>query len=387
MNRPRIFLSISKIEEESAERMIRGVLQNQKLRRTWDFYWDEANRLAAEPEMLGRGKWDGVISRHTTAAIVDVCKRLKIPLVDLNDCPPFPRIPKVRPDNPKVGRLGAEHLLSRGFHHFAFVGFHNAEWSTQRLDGFSARLREAGRQPVIFESLFEPACSPEWTSSETAALMEWLRTLRHPLGIMACNDLRAIQIEDACRKLRLRVPEDVAVLGVNDNEIRCELAHPALSSINIGQHQMGMRAAQILQELLAGDMVPAPETLLDPLGIIMRQSTDILAIQHPKLTGALKYIHAHACKGITVSAVSNHTGIARTQLETVFRKLLGRSPGAEIRQVQLAKIRELLLGTDLTVKAISEKTGFRHAEYLNVFFKRATGETPGQYRERMREIA
>lgn len=386
MNRPRIFLSISKIEEESAERMIRGVVQDQKLQRTWDFYWDESNRLALDPGMLERATWHGVISRHTTKSIVEVCKRLKIPLVDLNDCEVFPGIHKIRPDNHRVGRLGADHLLSRGFHHFGFVGFHNTHWSTERRDGFAERLREADREPVLHETVFEPACSPEWVSSETAGLMEWLRPLPRPLGLMACNDLRAIQILDACRRLRLRVPEDVAVLGVNDNDIRCELAHPALSSINIGQHQMGMRAAEVLHTMLAGENLPEWETLIDPLGVVTRQSTNIVYIKHPKLAGALEFIHAHAVEGITVSAVSRHTGIARTQLETLFRRVLGRSPGAEIRRVQLEKIRELLLGTDLTVKAIAEKTGFRHAEYLNVFFKRATGETPGQYRDRMREI-
>jgi LacI family transcriptional regulator len=195
--------------------------------------------------------------------------------------------------------------------------------------------------------------------------------------------MSGLQVMAAAQIAGVLVPEEVAILGANNDAIRCELAYPPLSSVAANPFQSGYRAAEMLDQLMNG-AYPNPDYVrIDPLGVVTRHSTDVLAIEDKNVAAALSYIREHACAGIAVEQVLKHAAASRSQLEKKFRKHLGRSPQAEIRRVQVARIRQLLIETDFPLKKIAELTGFEHVEYMCVLFKRLTGMTPGACRKKL----
>jgi LacI family transcriptional regulator len=331
--------------------MLKGIAHFERTHHTWTAFHDDQAISVVDPQWIRGKKWQGIISRHTTPLLAQTCLELGIPLVDLNDVEPFPGIPKIRPDNVGIGHLGAEHFIERGYQKFGFCGFANNLWSRERRDGFV----EAD--------------------------------LPKPIGVMACVDLRAQQLVSAAVGAGVLVPEEVAILGANNDTIRCELSDPALSSVAPNAFQSGYRAAALLRDLLAGKKPKVMEQRVEPLGVVTRHSTDILAVEDRNVAAALSFIREQACRGITVDQVLQHAHASRSQMERKFRQHIGRSPQSEIRRVQLRKIRQLLLETDFPLKRIAELTGFEHMEYMCVLFKRMTGSSPGIYRVKMQDKA
>jgi LacI family transcriptional regulator len=376
-----LLVFLTRFEESMA--MLKGIANYERTHQLWAAFHDDQARAETEPHWLRSKKWHGVISRHTTPGLVKVCAELKIPLVDLNDIPPYPGVPKIRPDNVSLGHLGAEHFLERGHQRFGFAGFSNDGWSCERRDGFVEALRLAGRECDVFDVNYPGDLTPVWDVEQITALAGWLKRIPKPAGIMACMDLRAQQIISAAQDSDILVPEEIAVLGVNNDPIRCELTYPPLSSVVPNAFQSGYRAAEVLAEMLAGRKPKNYDQRIEPIGVVTRPSTDALAIDDRNVAAALSFIRQHAYQGITVDEVVRHAHASRSQLEKKFRHHLGRSPQAEIRRVQVGKIRQLLIETDFPLKKIAELTGFEHVEYMCVLFKRLTGDSPGIYRKKM----
>jgi len=380
--RPQVLLVLlTRFEECMA--MLKGIAHYERTHQIWSAFHDDEARAETDPHWLRSKKWDGVISRHTTPALVQRCKELKIPLVDLNDVDPFPGVPKIRPDNVALGHLGAEHFIERGFHHFGFAGFSNSGWSCERRDGFVEALQLAGRSCDVFDVNYPGDLTPFWDVEQITALAAWLKRLPKPAGVMGCMDMRAQQIISAAEAGDILVPEEVAILGANNDTSRCELAYPPLSSVAPNAFRSGYCAAETLAEMLAGQKPRNLDQRIEPLGVVTRPSTDVLAINDRNVASALSFIRERACHGITVDQVVKHAFASRSQLEKKFRRHLGRSPQAEIRRVQVAKIRQLLLETDFPLKRVAELTGFEHVEYMCVLFKRLTGDSPGMHRKKM----
>ena len=380
--KPQVLLVfLTRFEECTA--MLKGVAHYERTHRPWAAFLDDEARAEHDPRWLRSKKWHGFISRHTTAPLVKECAKLKLPLVDLNDTPTFPGVPKIRPDNVGAGHLGAEHFLERGYTSLGFCGFKNHGWACERRDGFAEAARLAGHRAEIFDVDYPGDLTPFWDTNQTNALATWLRGLRKPVGVMACNDMRGLQVIAAAQQAGLLVPEEVAVLGVNNDTIRCELAYPPLSSVATNAFHSGYQAAEMLAQLMNGGAADPLDRRLEPLEVVTRHSTDVLAIDDKNVAAALSYIRERACHGLTVDAVLKHAFVSRSQLEKKFRRYLGRSPQAEIRRVQVAKIRQLLFETDFPLKKIADLTGFEHVEYMCVVYKRLTGEAPGAYRRRV----
>ena len=219
---------------------------------------------------------------------------------------------------------------------------------------------------------------------ENLRLVSWLRGLSNPLAVMACNNLRAQQIVNAAQAADLLIPEEVAVLGANDEDHRCELPYPPLSSVATNPFQSGYRSAEVMDALLRGEDLSDLDERIEPVGIVTRQSTDVLAIDDRNVAKALSYIRERACLGLSVDEVVAHAAASRSQLEKRFRRYIGRSPQAEIRRVQVARMKQLLFETDFPLKRIADLTGFEHIEYMSVVFKRLVGVSPGAYRTRMK---
>jgi LacI family transcriptional regulator len=362
--------------------MLKGIAQYERTHQVWTPFHDDEARAETEPRWLRSKKWNGVISRHTTPALVASCAELGIPLVDLNDTPPFPGVPKIRPDNVAIGHMGAEHLAERGYRHYGFCGFSNQGWARERRSGFVEALRLAGHDCDILEVNYPGDLTPFWDDEQTAVIAAWLKRLPKPAAVMASCDMQALQVIGAASAADLLVPEEVAILGTNNDTIRCELSSPALSSVATNAFQSGYQAAELLTELMAGRKPDDLDRRIEPIGVVTRPSTDALAIADRNVAAALSFIRERACSGITVDQVSRHAYASRSQLEKKFRRHLGRSPQAEIRRVQVAKVRQLLLETDFPLKKIAELAGFEHVEYMCVVFKRMTGQSPGLFRKK-----
>jgi LacI family transcriptional regulator len=384
INRPEVLL-IFRPRFEECSAMLKGIAHYERGHGAWIAFHDDVAVAETDAKWVRTGNWKGVISRHTTPLLVKTCKELNLPLVDLNDVPVFEGVPKIRPDNAKIGMLGAEHFLQRGYSSFAFAGFTSQGWSAERRDGFVETLKRAGHACNVFDVHCPESSTPFWNSKQLGKLSEWLGSLPKFTAVMACNDMRAQQLINAAGMSDISVPEDLAILGANNETFRCEMTIPALSSVAPNAFQSGFRAASLLGEMLAGRKPELLDQRVDPLGVVTRLSTDSLAIEDEKIAAAVNYIRKNACSGLTPDQVADNSHISRSLLEKKFRKYIGRSPQAEIRRVQVNKISELLVDTDYPLKRVAELTGFEYTEYMSVLFKRVTGSPPGEYREKMQD--
>jgi LacI family transcriptional regulator len=362
------------------EALLSGISRFQRDHGGWDVFVDDGAHAEVNPHYLSDYPWDGVISRTTTPRLAATCTSRRLPLVDVNDCPVYPGVLKIRPDNLAVGHMAAEDLYERGYRHLFFCGYGNQSWSLERRDGFFEALRLLGCESEEFSLPSGDGFTPASNASEINEIAAWMNNLPLPAGIMTAHDLRGRQVLAAAQQLGLMVPEEIAVVGVNNDEVRCELCVPTLSSVATDNFRIGYLAAEKLGHCMAGVAQAPAEIRIEPTKIVTRNSTDSLAIEDRAISAALSIIRQEACKGITVEEVVRRASIPRARLERGFRFYLGRSPQAEIRRIQLLRIKQLLTETDLPLKQIALLTGFEHVEYMNVSFKRSVGETPGRYR-------
>jgi LacI family transcriptional regulator len=360
-------------------RILEGIARYLRSHEPWSVFLEQRELRAPPPPWLLKRPWDGIICRSTTPSLARAFRRRKLPVVDLNDLFSGLGLPRILSDMYGIGRLGAEHFLERGFRSFAFCGFRGETWSKRRCDGFCETLAKANADCAIYESPWYGRYVPEW-DKEQEAIAQWIRTLPKPLGLMACNDVRGQQVLNACRAVGIAVPEEVAVLGADDEQVLCELCTPPLSSVIPNPERIGYEAAAVLDQLMLGIDPQIEERLIPPLGVAMRQSTDVLGVDDADVAAAVSLIRREACRGLTVEQVVAQVSISRSQLERRFRKYLGHSPQAEMRRVQLNRVRQLLTETDLSLSSIAKMAGYIHPEYMNVVFKRETGRTPGEYR-------
>ena len=359
-----------------ARGLLQGVVHYIREHRPWSFHLMEQGRGDDPPPWLAGWKGDGIIARIETPRIARAVVKTGVPAVDLSAARLVPALPWVETNDEEIAQIAADHLLERGFKRFAFCGDARFNWSVWRQHHFVARLRAAGQECAVYQ----PIASARDVAAEAGALARWLRKLPKPVGVMACYDIRGQQVLDACRGAGLAVPDDIAVIGVDNDALLCDLASPPLSSVIPNAHRAGYEAAALLDRLMQGKRVPAAAHLIQPLGIAERQSTDVLAVDDRAIVQAVRMIREHACEGINVSDVLKTVPLSRRVLEQRFQKLLGRTPREEILQVRLARVKQLLGETELALYQIAERTGFEHVEYLSVVFKREMGVTPSAWR-------
>jgi LacI family transcriptional regulator len=328
---------------------------------------------------------DGVIANLDDRAVSRIVARLKIPAVGVGGGgggAADSKIPYIDTDNELIGRLAADHLLERGFRHFAFCGMPRTPtnpWSYQREAAFVARVRSRGLDCSVYRGRYFTA--RRWEAVQ-AGLTHWLHSLDLPVGLMTCDDVRARHVLEACRRARLRVPEDVAVIGVDNDELFCDLSIPPLSSVIQDTRTIGYVAAQTLEVMMNGRRAQERWRKIAPLGIAARLSTDVTAINDPVIASAAQFIRHHAAAGIGVRDVLRHVTLSRTALDNRFRSQLGRTVHAEIDRVRLQLARNLLQTTDLLLEAVAERSGFSSAQYMSLVFRKRLGTTPGAMRSK-----
>ncbi len=313
-------------------------------------------------------------------AIARELQKIRLPIVDISAARLVPSLPWFETDDAAIAQMAFEHLRERGFRNFAFCGDRRFNWSTWRQEHFERAVRAEGGNCIPYE----PAGSRAADHDETEEIARWIRKLPKPVGVMACYDLRGTQVLDACRRPAVPVPDEVAVVGADNDELLCELAHPPLSSVIPNTRRTGYEGAALLDTLMSGGKARGETHLIPPLGVATRQSTDVLAIEDQHVSRAVRFIREHACDGINVQDVLHAVPQSRRLLEARIRKLPGRTPHEEILRVQLHRVKQLLTETDLTLEAIAERTGFNHREYLSVVFRREISTPPSRYREQNR---
>jgi LacI family transcriptional regulator len=374
--RPRVALDV----ETSliyGRRILDGIARYLRANRPWSIYLEQHELASDLPGFLKRWNGDGIITRQVAAHSVSLLRRRKLAAVDLGDLQPHVGVMRIGSAHVAIGRLAAEHFLERGFKTFGCCGFSDEHWSERRRDGFIAEIGHARCDCSVYES--PRAGLQAWRRDQTA-LVEWIKSLPQPVGVFATNDLRGQHVLDACARLDIAVPEQVAVVGVDNDELVCNLCTPALSSIIPNPERIGFEAALWLDRLMRGEKAGVLDIEIPPQGIAIRQSSDVFAVDDPVIAAALRYIRERACDGATVQDVVDHLSVSRSWLERNFRKLLNRSPQNEIRNVQLKRCKELLRTTSLPLEKIAHLAGFDHPEYMSVVFKRETEQTPGQFR-------
>lgn len=360
-----------------ARGLLQGIISYIHEHRPWSIYLAEQSRGQPLPVWLGRWNGDGVIARIENSAIAATVRKLRTPAVDLSAARLIPALPWVETDDVAIARMAAQHLLERGFRHFAFAGDNSFAWSRGREAAFVELVREAGLDCSVHHDSTAPSDQRE---SSVECMGAWLAKLPKPVGIMAAYDPLGKHVLDACRHLGIPVPDDAAVIGVDNDEVFCALAEPPMTSIVLDAHSTGYAAAGLLDRMMGGERVGGEGRLFPPLGVAARRSTDVLAIDDQDLVRAVRYIREHACEGIGVKNVLGVVGLSRRVLESRFAKVVGRTPHAEILRVQLNQVKTLLRESGLTIEAIAERTGFAHAEYLSTLFRKMEGMPPSRYR-------
>lgn len=356
--------------------ILRGIARYLGTHSRWSVFLDERELEAPPPEWLLDWKGNGVICRSTTPAIAAALRARGMPVVDLNDRFGDLGLPRISSDMAAIGRLAATELRSQGFERIAYCGFEDEAWCEARLAG----VREVTEPVSIFRTPWKALREHAW-QEERDLVSAWLESIPRPFGVVACNDARGHHVLDACRALGLAVPEEVAVIGVDNAETFCALCDPPLSSVVPDAERIGYESAALLQRIMKGESVSSSRTV-PPKGIARRQSTDSVAIPDPMVAKAVRFIRENCHHPIGVSDVAIRAGVSRSTLERRFRSVLDRSPHDEIQRGRLARVQSLLRETDWSVARIAGATGYDHPEYLLVQFKRELGLTPTQWRNR-----
>ncbi len=383
MPQPRRVAVIISSQTDYGRRLLTGISAYARKHADWRFFLALSD-VDAPSRRLARWDPDGVIAQVGSAQAMRKLVELGKPVVNASSILDDQTLPHISADDAQVARIAADHFLERGFGHFAYYCHAETAYARRRCDHFCQAVRASGAECDCFGPPRDQAASQvDWETRETE-IQQWLDRIPRPVAMLACNDLAAVEIVGVCQRSGIRIPDQVALMGVDNDQNLCEFCSPALSSIDINIPRIGHEAAAMLDQLIKQQPLDQPIRRLEPVGIVSRQSTDVLASKDAELVSALRYIRDHACEGIDVDDLLQTVEVSRRSLERRFRKSLGRSPREHIRRIRLEEARRLLARTDLPLAQIAHKCGFKYLSHLSLAFKKYTGMAPSAYRRQMR---
>jgi LacI family transcriptional regulator len=329
---------------------------------------------------------DGMIFLDSDPWVLDRIRDLGLPAVSLTNVPEGYDFPSSLSDDFEVGRIAGDHFIERGFRYFGFTGSDRNLWARQRLAGFRERLALHGYDCEVFSYDPDATDNTDADLKIARAMRHWVQKIPKPVGILGENDTRALHILEACQSLELEIPNAVAILGVDNNQMICESRLPSLSSVEQNTELVGYEAAALLDRLLSNRKLTERQVVVPPKGIVTRMSSDILAVDDQAVAKGLLYIRDNLGEQFGISDVVRASGVSRSNLEHRFRDRLHRSINTEIRQRRLAKARNLLLDTMLSLEEIARLSGFRRATYFSNIFQDEYGLSPGAWRRKNRSL-
>jgi len=366
--------------------LVQGIAQYGHVHGPWSFFIIERDLHGGVPELVKTLQVDGVIARIEDEAMAAQLQSLGCPVVDVLGQASFETIPSFDTDASAVAALAASFFLQAGFQHFAYVGYPGIPFSDRRKAAFARQVVQHNRRLRLAPPLPEfrgpkhiQAVERQGIAGEKA-LARWLRKQPRPLAVLACNDVCAQQVLNACREYGLRVPEEIAVMGVDNDDVLCNVCDPPLSSVEPDTQRLGYEAAAMLHRMMSGENPGHTMTLVPPTRLVERASTDTVAIDDPVAVAALRYIRDHLAEGIAVKDVEAHVQRSRSDLEKRFRRWLRTSVRAEILRRRLDRVCGLLRDTELGLEQITQKAGFATAAHLCRLFQKKYAQTPMGYR-------
>lgn len=365
--------------------VIRGVAQYSREHGPWAIYFTPHGLDDPPPGWLQGWRGDGVLARIEDQRMADAVRRTGAPVVELRGMLPDLGFPHIGVDNQAVVRAAVDHLLHRGLRQFAFLGYPRGGYPRmdEREDCFVRTMGELDLPYGVFDQWPRRVRSTDWEQQQSR-IARWIAALHKPVGILGCSDDCGLQVLDACRRAEVSVPEQAAVVGVDNDEYLCMLSIPPLSSVDILPQHVGYEAAALLDRMMGGDAAPKLPIRTPPGEVVVRESSDLLAIQDAAVVAAVKFIRARACDRIKVADVARCAGLSPTALESRLRRAIGHSVYQEIQRVQIDHVRELLAETDLPLKQVAHRCGFKYTQYLSRVFRQATGRTLSEYRKQTR---
>ncbi len=362
--------------------LLSGVCRFHQEHETWSIYFKPRDLGDSLPQWLSSWHGDGILARVTNQKIARALIATSIPFIDLRGGSKDLGIPMFGPNNQQVSVMAFEHLHERGLRHFAFCGESTggSVFDDERKCTFQQVVQEHEYDCHVFKAQGRKQDANDW-EVEQQQLIEWLGSLPKPVGIMACHDDRGQKILDACRRGSLLVPDEIAVIGVGNDVYFSGLSIPSLSSVDINSQSIGYEAASLLDRMMRGKKEFDQDMLFKPVGVVVRQSTDVVACTDQEIAAAIRFIAQHACHRMTVEDLAQHVALSRTLLNRRFKQIVGRTPKAEIVRVQLEHAKRLLLNTDLSVSTVGDRAGFSESNFI-VVFRRSVGQTPRAFRAR-----
>jgi len=366
--------------------ILRGIARYAHINGPWSIFSQERELHSGIPEWLNAWKGGGVIARIENRRMAHKLFQLKIPVVDVLGNEKYESIPGFDTDAQAVASMAADFFIKAGFHEIAFCGYRGIPFSDRREGALATCLAQLGRQLLV--------CSPKLSQyppkhiqaiEQSGVAMErmiahWLRKQRRPLALFACNDVRAQQVLNACRDQGIKVPEEVAVMGVDNDDVLCNLSEPSLTSIQPDTERLGYEAAALLDAMMRGRTVEPGIRQIPPLAIVERVSTDVIPVEDPIVVKALRFIREKLPKGIGVKDVLDDVGRSRTDLESRFHRYLKTSIRGEILRQRMDHACSLLRQTDLRIEDVAARSGFNTSAHLCRLFQRQFKTTPTDFR-------
>ena len=380
-SQPRVTLIVETSKVYGREILL-GISRYLSLHGPWSIFAQERGQDDEDPVWLARWKGDGIITRSLDFSLCRRARRRGIPVVSVRHLFEQPEFPTVFPDQQLIGERIATHFITRGFKHFGYCGVAGEKlWERRRHAAFTRRVEAAGGTWEEYKPTYLSDAEKNW-EREQEVMVRWLQQLPKPVGIMTAHDSLGVQLLDACRRAGIQVPDDVAVVSVDNDPVLCELASPPLSSLDQNAQKLGFEAAALLHRMMRGESLEPANYFFEPGEVVTRQSSDVVAVKDPNVGKAVRFIRENACREIDGRAIARAAGQSRRALEKKFRAATGRTPMEEVHEMRLRRIKQLLVETDYILPIIAEQSGFAYHEYMSRFFKKHTGITPGDYRKR-----
>lgn len=361
--------------------LLSGVARYSALNGPWTFYRQPHGYLRSNRRLdlkeLEAWKPDGAICAVPQVAELS---RLGVPLIayDVNEY--VGHVPCVFSEDFEAGRLAAQHLLDLGHRHFAFCGYSGIRWSRERFQAFRDLVEQAGGTVKVYRPRSR---RPVAWAKEEPDVRHWLTALPKPIGMLCANDDRAASILEACHVLGYGVPEDISVIGVDDDQYICELQNPPLSSVRMASEQAGYETAALLARLLSGQEKETGQRIMaHATGVTTRQSTNVLMVRNADVRKALRFIRENAGRPIRVADIVKVTDLSHRTLNARFHAELGSSIIKQLTHARIAHISRLLTETELRIHEIATVVGYDDDRHFSRYFKRATGLTPQAYRRK-----
>jgi LacI family transcriptional regulator len=375
---------LSDFAEEYNKNLLRGITRYSKDHGPWTFckmppYYRETIGIDGILKWAKEWEADGIIGQFYNDE-VEKFTAANIPLIAQDFKERFTGIPNITGAYRETGRMGADYFLKKGFKNFAFYGFGNIVWSRERAEGFEDRIREAGFDVHYFDH--KDSRTIDLWYYKPSALSIWLKSLPKPIALMTCDDNQGHHITEAARNAGIRIPEEIAVLGVDNDALVCDLSDPPLSSIELDSEKSGYEAARLMERMIEEKKCYAPDIIVKPTQVVTRHSTDIFASKDKYIVSALKYIHGNLDKNLKVDQVLKEVPLSRRSLEKRFMLTTGYPVYEYIYNQRIEKFTQKLLGTDMTIFEIALDLGLSDSKNIARQFKQIKGLTPMEYRKK-----